>query len=300
MKKHIIFTIYLICLPIMVYASGIGSSKNACELVDENSVPYGVTHVGNKPRVSSMPYAYDIAEGNVAGHTTFRALGINNDVDSSVEDMWAPGGTYTFPNAPMQMEVTSTSVNDDSGGTGVISIHIHYLDNNYDEAVEEVVLNGTGIVNTVATNILRINHIHTESSGSGKSAAGTIDVRHLSDTPVYGRILLNENIAKQAIWTVPNGKTAFITEWQVGVGHSSGNRYANFQLKTTSDLTEHYHEGIFQTKEIVNIQDGAIFVPLVVPFRVPAKSDIKITVVSDAVSANAFTSGHFAGWYEDE
>lgn len=31
-------------------------------LVDENGLPYGVKHVNNKPRVSSVDYLYDILE----------------------------------------------------------------------------------------------------------------------------------------------------------------------------------------------------------------------------------------------
>jgi hypothetical protein len=47
----------------------------ASMFVNELGVPYGVKHINNKPRVSSMPYLYDIAEGNVTDHVPFAKLG---------------------------------------------------------------------------------------------------------------------------------------------------------------------------------------------------------------------------------
>lgn len=40
-------------------------------IADENGLAYGVKQIDGKPRVSSMPYLYDIAEGNVTGHVPF-------------------------------------------------------------------------------------------------------------------------------------------------------------------------------------------------------------------------------------
>ena len=43
---------------------------------DENGVPYGIKHINNKPRVSSMPYLYDISEGNVPVHEAWSKIGM--------------------------------------------------------------------------------------------------------------------------------------------------------------------------------------------------------------------------------
>lgn len=67
---------------------------------DENGRPYGVKHVSGKPRTSSMPYLYDIAEGNVASHHPVEANGYNTDVDlASEETIWPAGGLRTFSDA---------------------------------------------------------------------------------------------------------------------------------------------------------------------------------------------------------
>ena len=78
-------------------------------LKDENGVAYGVKHVQYKPRVSAMPYLYDIAEGNVSGHTAWSKVGFNPTVATSEEDLWSAGGLYVFPtSATLQMEVVSS------------------------------------------------------------------------------------------------------------------------------------------------------------------------------------------------
>ena len=42
-------------------------SVAAVQLIDETGTAYGVTHIQNKIRTSSMPYLYDIAESNLSG-----------------------------------------------------------------------------------------------------------------------------------------------------------------------------------------------------------------------------------------
>lgn len=261
--------------------------------------------IKGKPRVSSMPYTYDIAEGNVLGHSSFRILGTNDDVDNVKEDEWAVGGTYVFPTAGMQMEIYSSSVQDsgsggvNSAGTGIRSVTIVYLDDSWVELTETKILDGTTPVTTVATNIYRIQKMFTATTGTGKKAAGTIDIRHLSDTPIYGRIPLGENHLHQAICTVPLGKTLYITSWQPGIGHQTGNRYARFELDGTADESDIYIDGVFFNKDVIDIQDMAIFIPLPMVQKFPAKTDVKVTVISDNASANALTAVSFEGWIED-
>ena len=68
--------------------------------LDENGAAYGVKHVSNKPRISSMPYLYDIAEGNVTGHTPWSKIGFNGALVADTEaDLWSATGVYAFPAA---------------------------------------------------------------------------------------------------------------------------------------------------------------------------------------------------------
>ena len=153
---------------------------------------------------------------------------------------------------------------------------------------------------TVATDILRINNFHVATTGTGLAAAGNIDVRHLSDAPLYGRIAAEENLARQAIYTVPLAHTLYITAWQVGVGHQTGNRFARFELEATRHPDGTLAVGLFHHLDIIHIQDGNAPVPFSMPFKIPAKADVQIFTVSDSNVANAQCAGHFEGWIETE
>src|SRR3990167_6165721 len=116
-------------------------------------MPY-TDHRGRLQTVAKDFYSV-ISEGLV-GHYPFRIIGHNPDVDDSWEDLIPWGGTYIFPSSGIQMQISSTSADDDEGGTGVNSVIVNYLDNDYYEKEETITLNGTGVINTVATDILRV------------------------------------------------------------------------------------------------------------------------------------------------
>ncbi len=66
------------------------SNREGIRFQDETGTAYGIKHVNNKPRVSSMPYLFDIAEGIVS-----------NELDNAplypflVQDSWSE----TLPSA---------------------------------------------------------------------------------------------------------------------------------------------------------------------------------------------------------
>jgi hypothetical protein len=174
------------------------------KVVDYDGIPIGLKHVNNKIRVSSMPYVYDIAEGNVPNHFSHSTFGRAFNVNQTEVELWEVGGAYKFPGTPMRMQVVSSSSNDSPSGSGVRQVDIHYLDNNYAQQTELIALNGTTPANTIATNILRINNFHVIDAGSSKCSAGNIDIKNLAGTETYSRISASRNASLQAIWTVPD------------------------------------------------------------------------------------------------
>lgn len=89
------------------------STFGSLYLRDESGVAYGVKHISNKPRVSSMPYLYDIAEGNVAGHTPWEKIGYTALSGTTTKDVWSyTDNTITLPTAATAMEVYTNSAQD--------------------------------------------------------------------------------------------------------------------------------------------------------------------------------------------
>lgn len=271
--------------------------------LDEAGVAYGIKHINNKPRVSSMPYLYDIAEQNLPGHDEFEMFGFNADIDISAEDVWGVGGTYVFPAAPQQMELVSTSVEDDPdkgssvAGLGIHEVTIHYLDNTYTEQTESIVLDGTSAVATVATNILRVNKLKAKVTGANGFGVGTISIRHLSDTPIYATIDPGNTRSRNSIYTVPLGKTIYVTSMAAGCGAASA---------TTTTVTLHAkydHDAkalrlffLPHAEVIVGSGTGGFYRPFEIPLRFPATTDIKCRATTTA--NNTIVTVGIRGWIE--
>lgn len=74
--------------PVNVAQSG---APWAAYLTDSAGVANGI--IDNKLRVSSMPYSYDIAEGNVSGHVPWTKIGYCPIGATTETDIWSYGGT---------------------------------------------------------------------------------------------------------------------------------------------------------------------------------------------------------------
>lgn len=245
-----------------------------------------------------MSYSVAVARGNISG-TQFHAIGRNGDIDNAREDLWESGGTYVFPASGIQMQVVSSSANDDGSpaGTGARTVDIHYLDANYEPVEETVTLNGVTPVTTTATNILRIQDFHVKTIGSGLVAAGDISLQAVGGGVTYSTIPAGNNRCRQAIWTVPADKTAFVTSmW--GGNSSASAHWCEWMLRATCDWDGEYLAGIFNHKTGFVVQDSGLFVSCEPPIKLPAKTDVKITVISDGGTANVVAAGGFRGWYE--
>lgn len=250
---------------------------------------------------SQLPILQQDLIGSVRGYYPDRQRGFvfgRAPVVNNVRvDMWeGPTTTYVFPTAAQQMRVVSTSANDAGAGTGIQKVHIHYLDTTYAVQNEQVTLNGVTPVNTVATNILRINGFHSIQNGSGGGAAGNISLTNTAGTVTYGYISAGANTARQAIYTVPAGVTGYISHWQASSG-STGAHFCQVSLRATT------HDGAlwpttFLLQDEQGSQNGGASFTFPIPIPIPATADVKISAISDASNANVVALGAIMGWFE--
>jgi hypothetical protein len=224
-------------------------------------------------------------------------FGKNLVVNNVYEDLWeGPTGTYVFPTVPIQMQLVSTSASDSAAGVGIQRVLVHYLDTNYDIQNEQVTLNGVTPVLTVATNILRINSLHAIKVGTTGNAVGNISLQNVGGGVTYGFISSGINTAMQAIYTVPNGVTGYISHWQASSG-SSGNHFCQIELRaTTHDGT--IWPGVFLIQDGTGTQNSGVEITFPIPIPIPSKADVKLSVISDASNANVTALGAIMGWFE--
>lgn len=246
----------------------------------------------------------DGSYGPYPNKIAFEVDGFVENVDNVRIDVTNIGGTtpgqYVFPPAGgIQMQVQSSDANDDGNpvGTGARTVHIHYLDDSYNVQFETVTLNGITAVTTVATNILRVNDFHVTTVGSNGQPVGNITLTNVGATIVYSRIDAGYNRARNGIFTIPAGKTGFISHWAAYSGSSGGNHYTRVTLRATTHENTLW-PGVFIACDTIGCEDGGDNVNIDIPIHLPATTDVKASAIADAAVANVFVNIHFSGWYE--
>lgn len=272
--------------------------NNAGKYIDSTGTYHAYKDIDGKPRVSSMPYLYDIAEGNVTNHTAFTKLGYNGDVGATEEDIWTQGGIYSFPPAGgIPMEVVSSQAVDNLTGTGVQKVKITYLDETYTQQTEVLSLNGVTAVPTVAQKILRVNSIRATQVGTGKVAAGDITLKAVGSATVYRAISTGFTRGRGLIYTVPLGKTLYITSISLSSGFTTAGKIVRWIGRAEVDDTAptvkiDFYQPFFE----LMTQDASFHRCFEIPVKIPATASLKISATSNG--AGSFCSCSLRGWSE--
>lgn len=238
---------------------------------------------------TTEPFELQVSRDQITFHKKQFKFGFNPDVDDSMETVWAEGGLYYHPYSAVQMKVSSSSDDDTANeGDGARTVELFGLDANYDEISEIVTLDGTSEV-TTSKSFLRINRGIVRSAGDNEVATGTIYAgtgtvtfgvpaqKYLSIKPEDGQTLM-------AIWTVPAGYTAYLTQTDVTVATTQNNKYATVHL-----VARPYGE-VFQVKDKFVLSEGSHHQEYSFPLKFAEKTDIEFRCVGDSSGANIAVS----------
>ncbi|MCP4473425.1 MAG: hypothetical protein GY821_02410, partial [Gammaproteobacteria bacterium] len=241
----------------------------------------------------------EVALGNVEGVSIIRALGERETmaVTASGEDIWrgneltspVPASHTTIPTPPSigeQMSLKSSSANDTAAGSGARTIEIHYLDASGAEQEEVVNLNGTTAVDTVATDIRFVQHIHAIDHGTGLVTAGNVTIFSKSTTDlIYSMISTGGNFSLVPHRMVPAGKTLILRGWH---GEEAQDKRVNLRIRST-DHEGVVAEGVFLFKDTVYLRKNTSgYLPIFEP--IPAFSIVKISGWGDQSGAEVACS----------
>lgn len=214
------------------------ADKHGVKIVDSAGNSQGLLMENNC--ITTRDYLIGVGEGDIPDHAQFSKLGYSPLAPSGASDVTGHSLSYVFPAAAQQMEAISSSVQDLAAGSGVKTIRIYYLKNDYTEATTDVIMNGTSGVLTGVSDIFRINNVRVIDFGATSTlyqAAGKIDIRNKTTTTlIYSCINIGNTRARNSIYTVPEGHTLFITSFACGVskGSTTGNACV-FTLRATYD-----------------------------------------------------------------
>lgn len=345
--------------------------------LDTTGAATGYKVAGGKPRISSMLYTYDIAEGNVEGHSVWTKIGYTPTMNATESDLWSAAGVYAFPAAAQQMEVVSSnagdastaikagtstggsttslidtganftaatavvagdcvlldksgaspewgyvtavaatvltvaggfsaggsgsgraySVVDKSAQTGAQAVKVEYLDGSYQTKAELVILNGTTPVDTVNTDLFRINSFRVIATGTNNKPLGNLSLRNTAGTVTYSYITLGFTRARNSAYTVPAGKTLYVTEFTMGYGYATNQtHYCRLYTRANVEASTGFNTGsIFYPYTEVICANTSQLVRLDCPTKLPAKTDIKISGVASFAGIATIA---LRGWLE--
>lgn len=228
-----------------------------------------MTYIGTKN------YSLEIAKGNVSGSSLITKFGHNVDIDTgAAEDIWNQGGLYVAPTTARVHNITSTSVNDTSAGTGMRTVLIRGVNGSYVATSETITMNGTSNVATV-NSYLHIHLMQSQTAGTSGVNEGTITATAQTDATVTCSMVIGQGQSESAIYLVPTGYTAYIMKLRARMNNSTANSAATVNLYTIPFGLS------LQLKTSIGLNNtGSSFVELdysnSAPFIVPEKSFIKI------------------------
>jgi hypothetical protein len=252
----------------------------------------------DKPRVSTMPYLYDIAEANVTGHVPWSKIGYNDTIGTARETLWPYSTLYTFPLTAGQLKVTSDSTQDTlTTGTGAWTVRVGYLKSDYSEGSVTLNMNGTTAVPTGASHadIWRVNSFRVMSTGTNLAPVGNLTLNYVVGGFVTGYIRAGRTRARSAFYTVPLGKTLYITSFSmsvVGTKYAIVTSYINYDTGTNTIL----QRGLFYPYNEIALFNNAEVRLLELPSRIPATVDFKIDATAEA--AGSLITCSLKGWEE--
>ena len=232
-------------------------------------------------RTSGDLYSWgiNISNGAVDGVSHIEKFGRNDTLSGNIETIWDASTIYTYLSSASSVYVTSSDGDDTPTGTGARQVEVQGLDEN-DALTTETIDIDDGASDTT---FIRVFRVIVTSVGSDGQAAGTISVRSASGgggtlLAQIGRVGTGGGASLgqtfMAIYTVPAGFTAYLTQWTVGAGGHNAD--------TTALLVARPLNGAFNSKDIVISAGSQYSKNYTVPLKFTEKTDIEVRAFSSS------------------
>lgn len=188
----------------------------------------------------STDFFYDIATGAIENNVGVNKFGRNSDIDTTTDpaDVWDGGvvggasSIWVAPTVARIHDITSTSVNDTSAGSGAQTIALYGLvDWNSLETSEELSMNGASNVPTANAYVI-IHRMIVLTVGAGATNAGDIKATAQTDGTVTAQISIGRGQTTMAIYGVPSIQSFVLTNWYATVNRTvAGGASSDLELR---------------------------------------------------------------------
>jgi hypothetical protein len=236
---------------------------------------------------SSYDWTINISAGDVSGTSYIEKFGMNVDVDSNKETIWDGGDIYTYISTAETVAITSTSGADSATGTGARTVEIQGLDANHNLVYETLTVGG----GAGTQEFLRVFRAKVVTAGSNGINEGTISITSSDTSTELAQIGVDgsgSNAAGRgqtfmALYTVPAGKTAYLTQWTVGCGKQNTDAVATFLARPEG--------GAWNAKDIITVSATTYAKDYKIPLQFTEKTDIEVRAYS--TTNNSLVSSTF-------
>lgn len=232
----------------------------------------------------------NVARGFVVGREIWEKYGYNDDVDTGAEEtIWPVGGTVTFLTAASTFTITSSSGNDDDGGTGARTLDIYYIDENKVDQVGTVTMNGVGDTVTPFSGF-GINRARVATSGSVATNDGNITITATTGGTTQAYIAAGDGITHQTFFFIPANKQAIPFFFFLGATSSGAGKVVTLKLYSILENGTRLNIGRYQID--TDVQDSlAIESPASDPF--PEKTIIELRASTSVDNTSVVGRVHF-------
>ena len=228
---------------------------------------------------NNFSWGIHLADGSIEGVSHIEKFGMNTDVDSDKETIWDGGEIYTYIETAETLTVTSDDPKDNPTGTGARNVEIQGLNSAGEVVVEIVDLAGTSI-----QEFKRVFRVKVVTSGASGVNEGTISITSDDTSTVLAIIGIDGTGSHaagrgqtfMALYTIPAGKTGYITQWTVGCGKQNTDAVATLMIRNPDAPGD----GAWNAHDIITVSATTYAKNYNIPIKVNAGDDIEVRAYS--------------------
>jgi len=228
---------------------------------------------------NNFGWGIHLADGNIEGVSHIEKFGMNIDVDSDKETIWDGGGIYTYIETAETLTVTSNDVQDNPTGRGARTVEIQGMNQ-----AGEVVVETVDVGDTTIAEFKRVFRVKVVTSGTSGVNEGTISITSDNTSTVLaiigvdgtGSHAAGRGQTFMAQYTIPAGKTGYITQWTVGCGKQNTDAVATLMTRDPNAPGN----GAWNARDIITVSATTYAKNYNVPIKVNAGDDIEVRAYS--------------------
>jgi hypothetical protein len=196
------------------------------------------------PKSGNSFFLHDEALGRAPNVSARKIYGLNPDVDSGTvpENIWPPGGLFTYPETAQRVRVAAGgNAADTLAGAGAQKVWVEGLDENWDIITETLETAGASASSYTTQSFLRILDFKVLQTGTyHENNTGDVVLQDEGAGDTWAQISAGAGRAWHGFFSVPRGYMALMSRFQVGAARgatSGGTAEVSICLTKNANIT---------------------------------------------------------------